>query len=73
MSVLPGIKSKVICVFGICTTYYTEGNGCPKICGQPNCDTAKDPGTCDLTKQLTSTFSGETVVKLNSKFKSYYL
>ena len=63
----PGVKAKATCISGFCTSSHSKGNACQLICGQPNCDAAKDPGTCDLTKQLTSSFTGETNVMLNSK------
>jgi len=38
--------------------------GCQQICGQATCSNAKDPGTCDLTKQLPG-FTGDKEIYLN--------
>ena len=40
---------------------------CQEICGQSSCAEAKDPGTCDLTKQLPG-FTGDKDLKLNGEF-----
>ena len=55
-----------MCISGICTSYSSDGNACQQLCGQPTCDGATDKRACDLTKQLTASFSGETQVMLNS-------
>jgi hypothetical protein len=65
----PGIKSQVVCINSICTRMSTDWSkqGCQQICGQASCSNAKDPGTCDLNKQL-SAFTGEKEIYLNGKY-----
>jgi hypothetical protein len=62
----PGIKSEVVCINSICTRMSTDWSkqGCQQICGQATCSNAKDPGTCDLTKQLPG-FTGDKEIYLN--------
>jgi hypothetical protein len=51
---------------GICRPVKSGGytDPCNEICGQSSCTDAKDPGTCDLTKQLPA-FTGDKEIYLN--------
>ena len=67
-----GIRSKVHCISGICTTTSQNKDACQDICGQPSCSDAVVTEPCDLTKQLGD-FTGDDKTSLNGNFLLIYL
>jgi hypothetical protein len=64
------MKRSVNCINGLCRPVRSGGytDPCNEICGQSSCTDAKDPGTCDLTKQLPA-FTGDKEIYLNGTFQ----